>query len=83
MPYLGRAREVTHERLMNTSDTWKAGDLVDMLYLPYAAAYADFLVGEKKIAHYLVNAQRKLGGGAQVVTSLAPVVAVFDGVASC
>jgi hypothetical protein len=81
LPYLGRMREVIHYRLMNAGDRWARGDLVDILYLPYAAAYADVLVAEKKTSHYLISAQRRLGGGARVVTSLAEAVEALDGAA--
>jgi hypothetical protein len=50
VPYLGLRREITHARLVNVDDRWHEHDLVDMLFLPCAAAYADFVVCEKKTA---------------------------------
>ena len=57
LPYLGRAREVTHYRLMNAQDAWEANDLDDLHHLACAAGYADIVVGEKKF-HYLQRAER-------------------------
>jgi hypothetical protein len=74
LPYLGRSRDVIHLRLCNPDDRWKPNDLIDMLFLPCAAAYADFVVGEKKTIDYLVRAERTRSGGAVLVSSLAGLV---------
>lgn len=50
LPYLGRAREVHHQRLMNAQDRWHPHDLVDWMYLPLAAGYADHVVCETATA---------------------------------
>ncbi|WP_169701986.1 hypothetical protein [Janibacter terrae] len=63
-PGLGRLREVLHMRLMNSDDKWEANDLNDWMYLSYAAAYCDLVVGEKKSINYLRRAERKVPVGA-------------------
>lgn len=79
VPYLGLRREITHARLVNVDDPWHEHDLVDMLYLPCAAAYADYLVCEKKTADYLRRAGRKRPEGADIYTSIAELVGVLEG----
>lgn len=74
LPYLGRMREVIHLRLMDAGDEWDGNDLVDMMYLPCAAAYADFVVGEKKALHYLNRACRGRSDGAVLLTSLSELM---------
>jgi hypothetical protein len=78
LPYVGRSREVIHLRLCNARDAWKANDLIDMLFLPCAAAYCDFVVGEKKTIDYLVRAERSRSDGAVLVSSLAALVDRLD-----
>ena len=66
-PYLGRWFSVFVERLANPEQPWEANDLMDLIYLPCAAAYCDVVVAEKSAAHYLKMAGEKLNGA--VVTS--------------
>ena len=70
LPYLGRQRELIHLRLLNPQDVWEVNDLIDVLYLTCATAYADYVVCEKKMADYLRRTERRLPGGAQVLTSV-------------
>lgn len=70
LPYLGRRRELMHLRLMNPSDRWIGTDLVDVVYLPCAAQYSDYVVCEKKTGDYLQRVSRDRDGGATVVTSI-------------
>jgi hypothetical protein len=74
LPYLGRMRDVIHFRLRNAGDRWEPNDLVDMMYLPCAAAYADFVVAENKTRDYLLRAQRTRSDGALVVSSIAQLM---------
>ncbi len=77
LPYVGRRREITHARLGNAEDRWNDHDLIDMLYLPCAAEYGDYVVCEKKTAHYLRRTARdRLSSGA-VVTSFEDLVAAL------
>lgn len=71
MPALGRLREVTHRRLANADDTWVRNDLYDMLFLGTAAAYADFVVGERKIGNYLRQVDPNVTAGAEVFVKMA------------
>lgn len=73
-PYLGRMRDAIHSRLRNADDSWEANDLIDMLFLPCAAAYADFVVSERKAGDYLLRAQRSRSDGARIITSLADLL---------
>lgn len=70
LPYLGRAREVTHHRLMNAEDRWEANDLNDLHFLSCAAGYADVVIGEKKFTHYLRRANSTLGEQAALAATL-------------
>jgi hypothetical protein len=60
MPYLGRAREVTHSRLSNPQHTWVANDLFDLHQLSCAAGYADVVVAEREFCGHLRTADRRL-----------------------
>jgi hypothetical protein len=70
LPYLGRAREVHHQRLMNAQDRWHPHDLIDWLYLPLAAGYADYVVCENSHGHQLRRAESAVATiGAQIHTN--------------
>lgn len=56
LPHVGRARELTHYRLVNAEDSWEVNDLNDLLFLTCAAGYADVVVAEKKFGNYLLRA---------------------------
>jgi len=75
--YLGRRREVMHFRLVNADDHWDEHDLIDMMYLPCAAHYADYVVCEKKTGDYLQRVARDRSGGATVVTSIRDLVSAL------
>lgn len=78
LPYLGRRREVAHARLSDPRDRWHYHDLIDMIYLPCAAEYADYLVCEKKTAHYLQRTGRGRPGSGEVVTSFGQLLDALD-----
>lgn len=82
MPYLGRRRDLVHRRLMNANDRWEPNDLVDTMFLPLAAAYADFVVAERKTEHYLRSVQRRVVGGASVVCTISDLVEELEPVLS-
>ena len=76
LPYLGRAREVHYQRLMNAQDRWRPHDLIDWLYLPLAAGYADHVVCENSHAHQLRRAEAAVTTiGAQIHTSFRNLIA--------
>lgn len=74
LPYLGRNREVIHLKLKNVQKGWKASDLIDLMYLPCAAGYADYVVCEKHTGDYLQRANRDRDEGARVFTSVAALM---------
>jgi hypothetical protein len=77
-PYLSRQYEVVHQRLSNADDHWEANDLTDINYLCCAAAYADVVVGEKKITEYLKRARNRVPDGAFVCRRLPEAVAHLE-----
>jgi hypothetical protein len=77
-PYLGRKREVIHRRLLNAQDAWEHHDLVDMLFLPCAAGYADYVVCENKTGDYLKRVARDRSGGAIIYTSIRDLMAALE-----
>lgn len=70
LPFVGRVMEITHIRLRNPQDIWVEHDLIDLLFLSCAAAYADFVVAERKAAHMLRQAARQTSSGATVFATL-------------
>lgn len=77
LPYLGRNREVIHLKLQNAQKGWKASDLIDLVYLPCAAGYADHVVCEKHTGDYLQRANRRRDVGARVFTSVAELMSAI------
>ncbi len=78
LPYIGRRREVTHLRLGNADDSWEPNDLIDMLFLPCAAGYADFVICENHTGAYLRRVARDLPEGATVCTSIRELLAALE-----
>jgi len=70
LPFVGRVMEITHIRLRNPQDTWIENDLIDLLFLSCAAAYADFVIAERKATHMLRQAVRQTSSGATVFSTL-------------
>lgn len=70
MPFLGLYADVLDFRLSNFNTKWNPNDLIDMLYLTCAAAYADLVVAERGATNYLMQAWRQRPGRAPVVKSL-------------
>jgi hypothetical protein len=52
MPFLGLFADALSVRLLNRA-RWEPNDLIDMLYLACAAAYADGVAAERAASHYL------------------------------
>lgn len=78
LPYLGRKREVIHLRLLNAQNAWDPNDLIDMLFLPCAAGYADYVVCERQAGDYLQRVARSRSAGATVVTSIRELLDALD-----
>lgn len=70
LPFVGRVMEIMCIRLHNSQDAWVENDFIDLLYLSCAAAYADFVVAERKTTHLLRQAARRTSPGATVFASL-------------
>ncbi|SRR6266487_964518 len=70
LPFVGRVMEITHIRLRNPQDAWVENDLIDLLFLSCAAAYADFVVAERKSTHMLRQAAHQTSSGAAVSATL-------------
>lgn len=66
-----------HFRLVNADDHWDEHDLIDMMYFPCAAHYADYVVCEKKTGDYLQRVAHHRAEGATVVTSIRDLVAAL------
>lgn len=69
MPFLSLYADVVDFRLSNRS-RWVPNDLVDMLFLGCAAAYADVVIAERAATNYLMRAWRDRGGSSPVVATL-------------
>lgn len=78
VPYLNRWYTVFGERLSNPQQPWEANDLMDLLYLPCAAAYCDVVVTEKSMAHYLKLADRAQEG-AVITPQLRDLPEILEG----
>ncbi|MFD3978825.1 hypothetical protein ACFWR6_09565 [Streptomyces griseus] len=70
MPFVGLYADVLNSRLSKFEAKWEANDLVDMLFLTSAAAYADVVVGEKVATNYLNEAWAGRTGACPVVRTL-------------
>jgi hypothetical protein len=77
-PALGRIREVLHLRLRNADDIWEANDLIDLLYLATAGAYADVLIGERKTCNYLLRAGGDVTPGSAVFRRMIDAVPAIE-----
>jgi hypothetical protein len=78
LPYLGTVFEAIHFRLRDAGDAWHSHDLNDLLYLGCASAYADYVVCEKKTAHYLTRVNRSRDSAATVLTKLTDLVRLVE-----
>jgi hypothetical protein len=78
LPMLAHYREVLFRRIRNYDERWHPNDLVDMLYLSCGAGYADIVIGEKRISHYLTKASAHVPTGAFVTRLLTDAVEHLD-----
>lgn len=78
LPFVGRVMEITHIRLRNPQDVWTENDLIDLLFLSCATAYADFVVAERKSTHMLRQVARQTIPGAPVFATLSELRCVLD-----
>ncbi len=78
LPYLGRNREVIHLKLQNAQKRWHPNDLIDLMYLPCSAGYADYVVCEKQTGDYLQRVNRGRDDGALVFSSVEALMSDVD-----
>ncbi len=71
-------REAMHARHLNPGTRWRSNDLIDLLYLSCAAAYADVIVCERHMAGVLRQAQGRLRRGASVHRELHSAVQAIE-----
>lgn len=77
-PSLGIFRELLHEKLADPGTVWEQNDLTDMMYLSCGAAYADHVVGERRLIGDLRCSLARLGQPSNVHSKLADLVRVLD-----
>ncbi|MEU3262002.1 hypothetical protein ABZ694_30160 [Streptomyces albidoflavus] len=70
MPSCGRGLEIVHGRLRNATDKWTRNDLNDLYFLAPAAAYAHYVVAERKTGNYLMSSTGRTTPGASVHLNL-------------
>lgn len=60
LPSLSIFCEMYQDKHLNSKTIWNSNDLIDMMYLSCAAAYADFVIGERSLVSYARQAARRL-----------------------
>lgn len=78
MPSLGIFRELFHEKLSDPGTVWEQNDLTDMMYLSCGAAYADHVVGERRLISDLRRSLARLGRPSNVHAKLADLILTID-----
>jgi hypothetical protein len=74
MPFLRLYADALGVRLLNPTTRWEPNDLIDMLYLACAAAYADVVAAERAAARYLNAAWRDRPDPCPVAPTLSELV---------
>ncbi len=70
LPYVGRWEAVLFHRLSNTEERWVPNDLLDLNFLAATAAYADVMVGERRMSAYLRRVEPAATKGAVICSKL-------------
>jgi hypothetical protein len=78
MPFFALWTDVLDERLSSFQTRWESNDLIDMLFLGCAAAYADVVVAERTATNYLNAVWRRRPGKCPVVRTLAEALDRLD-----
>lgn len=78
MKSLGIYRELLHEKISDPGTIWEQNDLTDMMYLSCGAAYADHVVGERRLISDLRCGLARLGRQVNVHSKLANLVPALD-----
>jgi hypothetical protein len=74
MPFLRLYADALSVRLLNPTTRWVPNDLIDMLYLACAAAYADGVAAERAAAQYLSTAWQGRPAACPVARTLGGLV---------
>lgn len=74
MPYLGLRFEFLFGKHSNRGARWHDNDLIDMMFLCLAGAYADLVVCESSAASHIRQAQRRLGRTETAVSKFSAAV---------
>jgi hypothetical protein len=74
MPFLRLYADALGARLLNPTTRWVPNDLIDMLYLACAAAYADGVAAERAAAQYLSTAWQGRPAACPVAPTLGGLV---------
>jgi hypothetical protein len=74
MPLLGLFREVLIGKHLNQKTTWKNTDLIDLMNLTCAAAYADYVVGERSLIGQISDGNRRLKRSGRVYRCIQDVM---------
>jgi len=82
LPFFALWEAALQERLTNFGSKWEPNDLVDMMFLCCAGAYADIVVGERKATNYLNTTQKDLAvQHCPIVRTLGEAVELLDSLA--
>ena len=78
MPTLGLFTEVLQQKHLNPGTNWMPNDLVDLMYLTCAAAYADYVVGDNSQISQVEQALKRLGRPRNVYRNLRDLVTALE-----
>lgn len=78
MPYLGLRFEFLVGKHSNRGARWHDNDLIDMMYLCLAGAYADLVVCESSAASHIRQAQKRLGRPETAVSKFPAAVKLLE-----
>lgn len=78
MPFLRLHADALGVRLLNPTAKWVPNDLIDMLYLGCATAYADAVAAERAAAQYLSAAWGDRSASCPVVAKLSELVGLLE-----
>jgi hypothetical protein len=81
MPALQLFREVLYEKHLNPGTNWTQNDLIDMMYLTTATAYADYVVGERSLVSQITSALKRVDRPLNVYRTLNDVVQALPAMA--
>ena len=78
MPYLGLRFEFLVGKHSNHGVRWHDNDLIDMMFLYLAGAYADLVVCESSAASHIQQTQKRLGRPETAVSEFSAAMRFLD-----